>query len=117
MVRSRRASKARCWTLEFIDVVDVASLLTSPFRRYSMVLWDLAFRSTGGEVRSAKPDRPSRRKVRPTTDVLYLPKDPKAERRGRAAHGNHMNLIRVASRGHGRKCASSLIFCMTDPTF
>eukprot|EP00966_Prymnesium_polylepis_P090931 2105509-Prymnesium_polylepis.1 len=29
MVRSRRASKARCWTLEFIDAVDVASLLRS----------------------------------------------------------------------------------------
>ena len=44
--------------------------------------------ATGGEVRSAKPDRPSRRQVRPTTDVLYLlTKDLRAESVGRAAHG------------------------------
>eukprot|EP00966_Prymnesium_polylepis_P068080 1582338-Prymnesium_polylepis.1 len=56
MVRSRRASKARCWTLDFIDVVDDASLLTSPFRRYSMVLCETS-PSARPAARSGQPSQ------------------------------------------------------------
>ena len=74
-------------------------------------------RQSCGKARSAKPYRPSRRELRPTTGVLYLCKELVAARAGRAAHGDHMNPSGWRPSGHGRQSATAQKSWCADPHF
>jgi hypothetical protein len=80
--------------------------LVSVAARYDGSLTTAAF-DVDSSGRSPRPHRPSRLSLSDPRAILYVYTDPGSERTARATHGFHMNLIRVAPRASGRKCATT----------